>query len=262
MEVGIAFSLISRAVDAGSVPGGYLFCGSAERCAELEALVSEKLFPGAEALLESGEHPDVLRVAPSGKRREITVDSVRECIVEPMSSSSFCGGWRLAVVNEADRLNRQAANALLKSLEEPPPKSLFILESAAPDSMLPTILSRVQRIDLPFGGECLDGEAYEAVKEAMEDTPEASFSGRMRFGRRLSGILDEILADEEAPADAEKRFFLTIIRFAREWLVSGKVERFLAMRNIEAVEAAARQCAKSINKEAALCRMADRMTFP
>jgi len=262
MEVGVAFSLISRALCADSVPGGYLFCGSAERCRELENLVSAKLFPDAEELVEAGEHPDILRVSPSGKRRETTVDSIREKIVEPLLSSSFCGGWRLAVVDEADRLNRQAANALLKSLEEPPPRTMFILESDAPDAILPTVLSRVQRIDLPSGGTLLEGDAFDAVKEAMSSPPEDAYSARMRFGRRLSGILDGILADEESPADAEKRFFLTIIRFVREWLVSGRVERFLAMRNIEAVEAAARQCAKSINKEAALCRMADRMTFP
>ena len=262
MDLDCAAAMIASAVETAETARAYLLCGGAECRSAIEDAVSKVLFPDAAELVESATHPDIIRLSPSGKRREITVDAVRDEVVGPMSSSSFCGGWRLVVVDGADRLNPQAANALLKSLEEPPPKSLFLLETDAPDSILPTILSRVQRIDLPAGDNILDGDGYAAVKEAMNSHPGANFFDRMRTGRALAAVLDEVAGDEDAPADAEKRFFLTIMKFVREWMSAGKVERFKSFRNVEAVEAAARQCARSMNKEAVLCRMADRISFP
>lgn len=262
MDADRAAEMIARAVDSAETARAYLLCGGAEYCLGIEDSVAKTLFPDTAELAESGTHPDIIRLSPSGKRREITVDAVRDEIVGPMSSSSFCGGWRMVVVDGADRLNPQAANALLKSLEEPPPKSLFLLETDAPDSILPTILSRVQRIDLPAGDNILDGDAYAAVAETMNSRPGANYADKMRTGRALAAVLEEVSGDEDAPADAEKRFFLTIMKFVREWMAAGKVERFKSFRNVEAVEAAARQCARSMNKEAVLCRMADRISFP
>ena len=262
MDAECAAGMISRAVDSSETARAYLLCGGEEHCSAVEDAMAKKLFPDTVELAESGAHPDILRLTPAGKRREITVDAVRDGIVGPMSSSSFCGGWRMVVVAGADRLNPQAANALLKSLEEPPPKSLFILETDAPDSILPTILSRVQRIDLPAGDGLLEGDWYDAVAEAMNSGSGSTFAGRMRIGRALAAVLDETAGDEDAPADAEKRFFLTVMKFVREWMAAGKVEKFKSFRNVEAVEAAARQCARSMNKEAVLCRMADRISYP
>jgi DNA polymerase-3 subunit delta' len=58
------------------------------------------------------------------------------------------GGWRVAIVDAADEMNDNAANALLKILEEPPPRGLLILISHAQGRLLPTIRSRTQRLDL------------------------------------------------------------------------------------------------------------------
>jgi DNA polymerase-3 subunit delta' len=58
------------------------------------------------------------------------------------------GGWRVAVIDAADAMNKNAANALLKSLEEPPRRAIFLLVSHAPGSLLPTIRSRCQRLSL------------------------------------------------------------------------------------------------------------------
>jgi DNA polymerase-3 subunit delta' len=64
--------------------------------------------------------------------------------------------WRVALVDSADELNLNAANALLKSLEEPPARTLFLLISAEPSRLLPTIRSRCRRLDLaPLAGEPL-----------------------------------------------------------------------------------------------------------
>jgi DNA polymerase-3 subunit delta' len=80
-------------------------------------------------------------------RTVITVDETRETITF-FGSTAAAEGWRVCIVDTVDELNPNAANALLKILEEPPRQSLFLLVSHAPGRVLPTILSRCRRLPL------------------------------------------------------------------------------------------------------------------
>src|SRR5207302_7415187 len=80
-------------------------------------------------------------------RTVITVDETRETI-SFFGSTAAVDGWRVCIVDTVDELNPNAANALLKILEEPPQQSLFLLVSHAPARMLPTILSRCRKLPL------------------------------------------------------------------------------------------------------------------
>ncbi len=80
-------------------------------------------------------------------RTVITVDETRETI-SFFGSTAAAEGWRVCIVDTVDELNPNAANALLKTLEEPPRQSLFLLISHAPGRVLPTILSRCRRLPL------------------------------------------------------------------------------------------------------------------
>lgn len=80
-------------------------------------------------------------------RSVITVDETRETI-SFFGSTASAGGWRVCIVDTVDELNPNAANALLKVLEEPPQRSLFLLVSHAPARVLPTILSRCRKLML------------------------------------------------------------------------------------------------------------------
>jgi DNA polymerase III subunit delta' len=80
-------------------------------------------------------------------RTVITVDETRETI-SFFGSTAAAEGWRVCIVDTVDELNPNAANALLKTLEEPPRQSLFLLISHAPGRILPTILSRCRRLPL------------------------------------------------------------------------------------------------------------------
>lgn len=80
-------------------------------------------------------------------RTEISVENVRET-VSFFGSTSADGGWRVCIVDTVDELNTSSANALLKVLEEPPGRSLFLLISNAPGRVLPTIQSRCRRLNL------------------------------------------------------------------------------------------------------------------
>ena len=80
-------------------------------------------------------------------RTVITVDETRETI-SFFGSTAAVEGWRVCIVDTVDELNPNAANALLKILEEPPQQSLFLLVSHAPSRVLPTILSRCRKLAL------------------------------------------------------------------------------------------------------------------
>jgi DNA polymerase-3 subunit delta' len=172
-----------------------------------------------------------------------------------MSTTSFSGGWKVAVIYGADRMREEAANAFLKTLEEPPAKTMFLLLTDAPEGILPTIASRSQRIDLPAGDGSLDDA------QAREDIADA-FARRdvKALAEKLKELKDE--AADEDTALVRKAFFRTIMSFTRQLMISGKLPHYQAFRNIEAVEEAYRQCDRSINEEAVLSFMMDRMVFP
>ena len=95
-------------------------------------------------------------------RTVITVDETRETITF-FGSTAAAEGWRVCIVDTVDELNPNAANALLKTLEEPPRRSLFLLISHAPGRVLPTILSRCRRLPLrPLA----QGDVVQAVSRA------------------------------------------------------------------------------------------------
>lgn len=255
MEVAEAFSLISYAIDTGHAAHGYLVVGDVKGGGEeLCRLVLEKLFPNELAQIESKSHPDVAYLEPEGAKRIIKVESMRERIVEPMSLKAFSGGWKVGVIIGADRMEPPSANAFLKSLEEPTEKTLYLMLTDQPDAILPTIISRSQRIDLPLSEDILRDDDYDAVSSAFGE----------RNATALAGILAE-LKDDADGVDLQlvrKRFFKTLMSFARNLAFSGQLPRYQGFRNIEAVEDAFRQSERSLNDEAVLSFMLDRMVFP
>jgi DNA polymerase III subunit delta' len=85
----------------------------------------------------------------------ISVDQVRK-VARFLSTTSATGGWRVVIVDTADDMNRSSANALLKMLEEPPERAVFLLLSHQPGRLLPTIRSRCRRLPLkPLDRETL-----------------------------------------------------------------------------------------------------------
>lgn len=124
--------------------------------------------------IKLGHHPDLMRVRPAAVEIQEAFDNPQESIEvdKPRSStttkpsshllvdqiralepwyhrSTHRSGWRIVLLYPAQALMVESANALLKSLEEPPPNTLFLLSTPTPDRLLPTILSRCQRRLLP-----------------------------------------------------------------------------------------------------------------
>jgi DNA polymerase-3 subunit delta' len=90
-------------------------------------------------------HPDVLWVRPESKSRIITIEQMRD-VMQTIFLKPTAAAWKVAVIVCADRLNVHAANAFLKTLEEPPQNSIIILLSTEPQRVLETILSRCLRL--------------------------------------------------------------------------------------------------------------------
>lgn len=96
------------------------------------------------------KHPDCLQLRPLNKMRQISIAQVRELITFVSQSSLKCGE-KVCIIFEADRLQVVAANALLKTLEEPPAGTRFLLLTTSSEALLPTLRSRAQFIRLPQG---------------------------------------------------------------------------------------------------------------
>jgi DNA polymerase-3 subunit delta' len=105
-------------------------------------------------LCEGGTHPDLLLVGKPADKADLPLDLLlgpkerrhQEGLCHDIGLKPFRGGRRIAVIDDADFLNEEGANCLLKTLEEPPPKSVMILLGTSPDRQLPTIRSRSQLV--------------------------------------------------------------------------------------------------------------------
>jgi len=88
---------------------------------------------------------DILRVSVLEDKKEISISQVR-AIRRHLSLSSYGGGYKFAIINEAEKMNSEAANALLKTLEEPQGNTILVLITSAPEVLPKTILSRLEII--------------------------------------------------------------------------------------------------------------------
>ncbi|GEK48829.1 DNA polymerase III subunit delta' [Bisbaumannia pacifica] len=179
--------------DAGRLPHALLLAGVPGVGGEAlaEALVARSLCqsPGEVAcgechgcaMLASGYHPDLLRVSPAEKSRLIRIDAIRE-VNAFVTQTAQQGGYRVIVLAPAEAMNLAAANALLKSLEEPGGRTLFILLAEVPSRILPTIRSRCQQLAL---GLPAPAPAREWLGRELGDPQQADFWLRVAGGAPL-----------------------------------------------------------------------------
>jgi len=92
-----------------------------------------------------GQHPDLMMVRPLEASTQIRIEQVRELSAE-LALTAHQGGYKVGILSPADSMNRFSANALLKTLEEPPQGTLLILVATQPSRLPATILSRCQRV--------------------------------------------------------------------------------------------------------------------
>jgi DNA polymerase-3 subunit delta' len=203
---------LRRARAGGRLPHAMLISGSAgsgraELAMSIAGMVNETDAAGA------ASHPDVHKLEPESKSRRILIEPFRQ-FCEPFFSTSFRpGATKIGIILEADRLHPNAANAFLKTLEEPPANTLFILVTSNPGQLPVTVVSRCAHFPLRDAGlPALEGPAAE-IAEATGEMLSAGSSSRtgaaLRLARRLQRLLREAREDVEeeltAAFKAEKK---------------------------------------------------------
>ena len=144
-----ALEYLRRAHAGGRLGHAYLLIGGDG------ALLLARQLAGVVVHADPGrvlEHPDVYVVEPESKSRRIIVEQMRELEHSLRLRAATAGGRKVGIVREADRLQVQASNAFLKTLEEPPAESLLLLLTALPESLPETILSRCIKVTLREDG--------------------------------------------------------------------------------------------------------------
>jgi DNA polymerase III subunit delta' len=97
--------------------------------------------------IAADQHPDVTRLSPEEDSVQILIQAVRDLTTD-LALTSHAGGYKVAIIVPAEAMNVFAANALLKTLEEPPPRTLLLLVTNQPSRLLPTLRSRCSRLRL------------------------------------------------------------------------------------------------------------------
>lgn len=120
-------------------------------------------------LLATGNHPDVLDIAPEEGKSSIKIDQIRSISRLVNQTSNQAGAIKVIIIRPAEALGIGAANSLLKNLEEPPGRTLFLLISEPGAQMLPTIRSRCQPLPLPPASTA-QGMAWLSEHSAAADT--------------------------------------------------------------------------------------------
>lgn len=159
------------------------------------ALVADADDERAVGLVQRGLHPDVIEFEP--ERSVITVDQARDDIVPEAWSSPIEADRKVLIILEAERLQPEAANALLKTFEEPPERTVVILVSEAADELLDTVRSRCQRIDL---GAVDEATLEQALRDAGVAADDARLAARLSGGQL--GRARDLTGDTRALRDS------------------------------------------------------------
>jgi DNA polymerase III subunit delta' len=207
-----AYAHLERASAHDRVAHAYLLtgpAGSGKR--ELAGRICSLLL--GEGAGDPWTHPDVHRIEPESKSRRILIDQVRE-LERNLQMRSMLGGAKVGVIVDADRLQPNAANAFLKTLEEPPGRSHLLLLSSLPDQLLETILSRCLEVPLrrteafepaPIQQRLLASLQAATLRDASGLVP--AFALVREFQMLLAEARETIQGEAEAALKAEEQHY-------------------------------------------------------
>jgi DNA polymerase III subunit delta' len=190
-----AIGLLRRAHDQKRLGHAYLISGPVgsgkkEVAAKLASTVN-----GTDAEdIFSSKAREIFVAEPESKSRRILIEQIRE-LEHGLQMRTAEGRRKVAIIIEADRLQPQAANAFLKTLEEPPANSLLLLLSALPEALPDTIVSRCISIPLAANGEEIEIPERTELVELLRDTArEKSWSVQQayRIGQGLQSLLGKV----------------------------------------------------------------------
>ncbi|HEV2229091.1 MAG TPA: hypothetical protein VGR86_09040 [Steroidobacteraceae bacterium] len=164
------------------------------------------------------QHPDLIRLTPLEDSRQIRIEQVRELAAQ-LALTSHAGGYKVGVLTPADSMNRFAANALLKTLEEPPPRTLLVLVASQPSRLPATVLSRCQRLvvraparaaAVAWLTEVRGPGKWEAALETVGEAPmlllEADPEPLAQIGAEMRHTLEAVAGGQADPVATAERW--------------------------------------------------------
>ncbi|MCK9589744.1 MAG: hypothetical protein WC076_12820 [Terrimicrobiaceae bacterium] len=160
-----ALERLKTAWNAGRLAHAYLLAGSGGSGKEWLTAQMAGVVLGVTAD-EVLAHPDYHSVAPESKSRRIVIEQMRD-MEQSLQMKPMRGRTKVAVIHDADRLQPQAANAFLKTLEEPPPGCHIFLLTSLPNAIMDTIISRCIAVPLRAAGPAPRSEGERSVAEAL-----------------------------------------------------------------------------------------------
>jgi DNA polymerase-3 subunit delta' len=191
-----AMELLAKAKAGNRLGHAYLVTGPKE--ADCTGFATRFLNLVADQRLKSldeWERHEVPVIRPESKSRRIKIEAIRE-LERILNMTTGPQGHKFGVIVDAERMMPQAQNAILKTLEEPPPRTLLLLLTAQPEQLLETILSRVIEIPLlpPPGLRKFDDHELKllAVLEKLSSRPTGSLASAFALKKDFEEILEEI----------------------------------------------------------------------
>lgn len=235
-----ALEYLKACVSSGKVAPAYIFAGKDGTGRSTVARAFAKMLncekSGVEpcdncptcARIESGNYPDLYWIKLAEEEESIKIDALR-AMQERVYLKPFEGRKKVFVIEDAGLMTEEAANCLLKTLEEPPLNSCLILIADAPSRLLPTIVSRCKIVKLlPFSKEDISAmlETQPGLSEASRELILNYSEGSIGIAQeiissdlfsRKNEIIDEFAAETAQLPDYKKEDFLNIVRILYGW---------------------------------------------
>lgn len=178
------------------------------------------------ALFVAGSHPDLLWVIPEEDKQQIAIDQIRAA-TERLTKTSYRQGYKVAIINPAHLMTPNAANSVLKTLEEPTPRSLLILISSQPSMLLPTVRSRCQKVTIarPSREQAIAWLRESSGQAVESDLIEFAGGAPLRALAYADGRFDALNEHMQKSLGALLSGQADVTQIAAEWEKDGLSER-------------------------------------
>lgn len=213
---------LEKCVEFKKIPHALLFYGA--DAAELKKLALRFVGLVNKREMEEGIQPDLFMIGPLAGEKEIKINQIRE-LGRKLSLKSYAAPFKAVIIENAHQLNQEAQSAFLKMLEEPKGETIFILITEYPEILLPTILSRVER--LRFYKTTLNVNRQEKRVKEIAKMTQSDLSVRFQYAKELAENPENLKETLDLWLKYFREIFLTAAKQPSQDYSLGKLKNIL-----------------------------------